>query len=148
MSAPASIFTMNLLGPAVGDSFKKLDPRQLIKNPVMFTTAIVATLLTVLLLIGGEPLAVGFQIQLIVWLWLTVLFGTFAEALAEGRGRAQAASLRATKADLQAKRLIGVGDAWGIVSATRLEKGDVVLVETGDLIPADGEVIAGVASVN
>ncbi len=148
MSAPASIFTMSLLGPAVGDSFKKLDPRQLIKNPVMFITAIVATLLTVLLLIGGEPLAVGFQIQLIVWLWLTVLFGTVAEALAEGRGRAQAASLRATKADLQAKRLIGVGDAWGMVSATRFEKGDVVLVETGDLIPADGEVIAGVASVN
>jgi K+-transporting ATPase ATPase B chain len=148
MSAPASIFTASLMGPAIGDSFKKLDPRQLIKNPVMFTTATVAALLTVLLIIGGEPLGVWFQIQLIVWLWLTVLFGTFAEALAEGRGRAQAASLRATKADLQAKLLTGVGDTWGMVSATRLQKGEIVLVETGDLIPADGEVIEGVASVN
>ncbi len=148
MSAPTSIFTASLMGPAIGDSFKKLDPRQLIKNPVMFTTAVVATLLTVLLIIGGEPLGIAFQLQLIVWLWLTVLFGTFAEALAEGRGRAQAASLRATKADLQAKLLTGVGDTWGMVSATQLQKGEIVLIETGDLIPADGEVIEGVASVN
>ncbi|MEO7170301.1 MAG: potassium-transporting ATPase subunit KdpB [Sphingomonas sp.] len=148
MSAPTSIFTASLVVPAIGDSFKKLDPRELIKNPVMFTTAIVATLLTILLIIGGEPLSFGFQIQLIVWLWLTVLFGTFAEALAEGRGRAQAASLRATKADLKAKRLLGVGETYEIAFATQLERGDVVLVETGDLIPADGEVIEGVASVN
>ena len=148
MSAPTSIFTASLVVPAIGDSFKKLDPRQLIKNPVMFTTAVVATLLTVLLIIGGEPLRFGFQIQLIVWLWLTVLFGTFAEALAEGRGRAQAASLRATKADLKAKRLLGVGETYEIAFATQLEKGDLVLVETGDLIPADGEVVEGVASVN
>jgi len=148
MSAPTSIFSASLIGPAIGDSFRKLDPRQLIKNPVMFTTAIVAVLLTAMLILGGEPLTIGFQIQLIVWLWLTVLFGTFAEALAEGRGRAQAASLRATKADLQAKRLIGVGDAWEMIGATRLAKDDVVIVETGDLIPADGEVVAGVASVN
>ncbi|KQS03451.1 potassium-transporting ATPase subunit B [Sphingomonas sp. Leaf357] len=148
MTQQTSIFTMSLIGPACRDSFKKLDPRALIKNPVMFTTAVVAMLLTVLLILGGEPLGVGFQIQLIVWLWLTVLFGTFAEALAEGRGRAQAASLRATKADLKAKLLIGVANAWELVSAARLGKGDVVLVETGDLIPADGEVIEGVASVN
>lgn len=148
MSAPTSIFTASLVVPAIGDSFKKLDPRQLIRNPVMFTTAVVATLLTVLLVIGGEPLSFGFQIQLIVWLWLTVLFGTFAEALAEGRGRAQAASLRATKADLKAKRLLGVGETYEIAFATQLEKGDLVLVETGDLIPADGEVVEGVASVN
>ncbi|MEG3151424.1 potassium-transporting ATPase subunit KdpB [Sphingomonas sp. ZT3P38] len=148
MSAPTSIFTASLVVPAIGDSFKKLDPRQLIKNPVMFTTAVVATLLTVLLIVGGEPLSFGFQIQLIVWLWLTVLFGTFAEALAEGRGRAQAASLRATKADLKAKRLLGVGDTYEIAFATQLERDDIVLVETGDLIPADGEVVEGVASVN
>jgi K+-transporting ATPase ATPase B chain len=147
-STPHSIFTAKLLVPAIGDSFKKLDPRALIKNPVMFTTATVATLLTVLLIIGGEPLGTFFQVQLIIWLWLTVLFGTFAEALAEGRGRAQAASLRATKADLTAKRLLGVGETWGLIAAHRLEKGDEVLVETGDLIPADGEVIFGVASVN
>ncbi|QDX26169.1 potassium-transporting ATPase subunit KdpB [Sphingomonas suaedae] len=143
-----SMFTADLILPAIGDAFKKLDPRQLIRNPVLFVTAVVALLLTVLLGIGGERLAIPFQIQLIVWLWLTVLFGTFAEALAEGRGRAQAASLRATKAELQAKRLIGVGDAWGLVGASLLEKGDLVLVETGDLIPADGEVVEGVASVN
>ncbi|MDH7973625.1 potassium-transporting ATPase subunit KdpB [Sphingomonas sp. AR_OL41] len=148
MTQTTSIFTANLLLPAIGDAFKKLDPRQLIKNPVMFTTATVAALLTALLAIGGEPLAIGFQLQLIVWLWLTVLFGTFAEALAEGRGRAQAASLRAAKADLTAKRMLGVGETWELVAASRLEKDEVVLVETGDLIPADGEVIAGVASVN
>ena len=148
MATASSMFSAKLVVPAIGDAFKKLDPRQLIKNPVLFVTAVVALLLTVLLIIGGEPLAVSFQLQLIVWLWLTVLFGTFAEALAEGRGRAQAASLRSTKADLQAKRLTGVGDTWGMVEAWRLAKGEMVLVETGDLIPADGEVVEGVASVN
>jgi len=148
MSAPASMFTVELVGPAIGDAVKKLNPRELVRNPVLFTTAVIAALLTVLLALGGEALSTAFQIQLIVWLWLTVLFGTFAEALAEGRGRAQAASLRATKADLQAKRLTGVGETWSMVGAQRLERGDVVLVETGDLIPADGEVIEGVASVN
>jgi len=142
------MFSAKLVVPAIGDSFRKLDPRQLVKNPVLFTTAVVALLLTVLLGMGGEPLAAAFQIQLIVWLWLTVLFGTFAEALAEGRGRAQAASLRATKSELEAKRLIDVAGAWELIPATQLAKGDKVLVETGDLIPADGEVIVGVASVN
>ncbi len=147
-AAPGSIFSAALVGPAVGEAFKKLDPRALIRNPVMFTTAVVAILLTVLLLTGNGSGGAGFQIQLVFWLWLTVLFGNFAEALAEGRGKAQAASLRATKSDLQAKRLIKVGDVWEKVSATRLAAGDLVLVETGDLIPADGEVVEGVASVN
>jgi K+-transporting ATPase ATPase B chain len=141
--AAATVFSARLIGPAIGDAFRKLDPRELIKNPVLFTTAVVALLLTVLLMIGGQELPVAFQLQLIVWLWLTVLFGTFAEALAEGRGRAQAASLRATKADLTAKLLSGK-----LVPASQLKKDDVVLVQTGDLIPADGEVIEGVASVN
>ncbi len=148
MATASSMFSAKLVVPAIGDSFRKLDPRQLVKNPVLFTTAVVALLLTVLLGMGGEPLAAAFQIQLIVWLWLTVLFGTFAEALAEGRGRAQAASLRATKSELEAKRLIDVAGAWELIPATQLAKGDKVLVETGDLIPADGEVIVGVASVN
>jgi K+-transporting ATPase ATPase B chain len=139
----ATMFTPTLIGPAIGDAFKKLNPRQLVKNPVLFTTAVVALLLTVLLFIGGASLSIGFQVQLIVWLWLTVLFGTFAEALAEGRGRAQAASLRATKSELTARLPDGK-----TVAASQLRKGDVVLVETGDLIPADGEVIEGVASVN
>jgi K+-transporting ATPase ATPase B chain len=148
MAASKSLFTAALIAPACVDAVRKLDPRQLIRNPVLFVTACVATLLTVLLLIGAEGLTIGFQVQLVIWLWLTVLFGTFAEALAEGRGRAQAASLRATKAELKAKRLLGVGDTYEIVPASQLLPEEEVLVETGDLIPADGEVIAGVASVN
>jgi len=148
MTAPAYMFSAALVVPAMRDAVKKLDPRELMRNPVMFVTACVALLLTVLLALGEPGLSLGFEIQLVVWLWLTVLFGTFAEALAEGRGRAQAASLRATKAELRAKLMLGVGDTYEIVPASQLEKGEIVLVETGDLIPADGEVIEGVASVN
>jgi K+-transporting ATPase ATPase B chain len=143
-----SMFSAGLVIPAMRDAVLKLDPRQLVRNPVLFTTAVVALLLSVLLAIGGERLSMPFQIQLIVWLWLTVLFGTFAEALAEGRGRAQAAALRATKSELKAKLLVGVGDIYEVVGAAQLQKGEIVIVETGDLIPADGEVIEGVASVN
>lgn len=146
--AQKSIFAAELIVPAVSNAFRKLDPRQLIRNPVMFVTAVVAALLTILLVAGHDPLAFGFKLQLVIWLWLTVLFGTFAEALAEGRGKAQAASLRAAKAELTAKRLKGSGDAVETVPASALRAGDVVLVETGDLIPADGDVVAGVASVN
>ena len=148
MTASTSMFSAALVLPAMRDAFKKLNPRELARNPVMFVTGCVALLLTVLLTLGEPGLSFGFEIQLVVWLWLTVLFGTFAEALAEGRGRAQAASLRATKAELKAKLMLGVGDTYEIVPASQLEKGEIVLVETGDLIPADGEVIEGVASVN
>ena len=127
-TASKSLFTADLIVPAIGDAFRKLDPRQLIRNPVMFTTAMVALLLTVLLVVGQDGLATGFKIQLVVWLWLTVLFGTFAEALAEGRGKAQAASLRATKAELTAKRLKGDGREIDQVPASALRMGDVVLV--------------------
>ncbi|ODU83973.1 MAG: potassium-transporting ATPase subunit B [Novosphingobium sp. SCN 63-17] len=137
------MFAPELVLPAMRDALRKLAPRELIGNPVLFTTAVVATLLTVLLVIGDGGLSLGFQLQLIAWLWLTVLFGTFAEALAEGRGRAQAASLRATKSDLVARLPDG-----RMVPASQLKRGDEVIVETGDLIPADGEVIEGVASVN
>ncbi len=147
-TATKSMFTAELIAPAIREAFVKLDPRQLVRNPVMFVTACVALLLTVLLVVGHDTLGTGFKLQLVIWLWLTVLFGTFAEALAEGRGKAQAASLRATKADLTAKRLRGSGDAHEQIAASQLRMGDVVLVETGDLIPADGEVVAGVASVN
>jgi K+-transporting ATPase ATPase B chain len=143
MTTPSSIFSAKLVAPAMADAVRKLDPRELIRNPVLFTTAVVALLLTVLLPMGGTDLTAGFQLQLIVWLWLTVLFGTFAEALAEGRGRAQAASLRATKSELTAKLPDG-----RTVAASQLQRGDIVLVETNDLIPADGEVVEGVASVN
>ena len=145
--AAPSLLASGLIGPALRESVTKLAPRQLVRNPVMFTTAVVAALATVLLvrtaLAGGEVL---FEAQLVAWLWLTVLFGTFAEALAEGRGKAQAASLRSAKAELQGKRVRGAGHE--AVPASQLRRGDVVLVETGDLIPADGEVIEGVASVN
>jgi len=142
------LFTPDLLLPAIGAAFAKLNPAELIRNPVMFVTAVVAALLTVLLIVGQDGLTTGFKLQLVVWLWLTVLFGTFAEALAEGRGKAQAASLRATKAELTAKRLRGDGRAQETVPASALKIGDIVLVETGDLIPSDGDVVAGVASVN
>jgi K+-transporting ATPase ATPase B chain len=150
MAQAASLFTAPLMVGAARDALRKLDPRVLIKTPVMFVTGVVAALSTALwlreLATGGPDAA--FQGQLVAWLWLTVLFGNFAEALAEGRGKAQAASLRATKADLMAKRLLGMGDLWKTIPAHQLAVGDEVLVETGDLIPADGEVIAGVASVN
>ena len=141
-----SLFTAGLMVPAIGQAFVKLSPRQLVRNPVMFVTACVALLLTILLAVGHDPLAIGFKLQLVVWLWLTVLFGTFAEALAEGRGKAQAASLRATRAELTAKRVKGSGTEN--VPAGALRMGDILLVRTGDLIPSDGEVIEGVASVN
>jgi len=141
-----SLFTADLIVPAIGDAFRKLNPRELIRNPVMFTTGIVASLLTVLLVVGHDGLGVGFKLQLVIWLWLTVLFGTFAEAIAEGRGKAQAASLRATKAELTAKRVKGAGTEDVPASALRI--GDLVRIETGELIPSDGEVVEGVASVN
>ncbi|WP_188657819.1 potassium-transporting ATPase subunit KdpB [Sphingomonas metalli] len=147
-SAPKSLFTADLVVPAIGAAFVKLHPRALVRNPVMFVTAAVAALLTLLLVAGQDGLTLGFKLQLVLWLWLTVLFGTFAEALAEGRGKAQAASLRATKAELVAKRLKGEGGRFDEIPASQLRVGDVVLVETGDLIPSDGDVVAGVASVN
>ena len=144
--AASSMFTAELLAPAIRDSFVKLDPRTLIRNPVMFVTAVVATLVTIMLVTGIGGGSIGFKGQLVFWLWLTVIFGNFAEALAEGRGKAQAASLRATKGELTGKLVTSKGTEN--VAATTLKIGDVVLVENGDLIPADGEVIEGVASVN
>jgi K+-transporting ATPase ATPase B chain len=143
-----SLFTADLVVPAIKASFLKLNPRELVRNPVMFVTAAVAALMTILLVIGHDDLTFAFKAQLAVWLWLTVLFGTFAEALAEGRGKAQAASLRATKAELVAKRLKGDGRQFEEVPASQLKVGDIVLVETNDLIPSDGDVVSGVASVN
>src|SRR5499427_6096533 len=140
-----------ILGPALADSVRKLDPRLMIKNPVMFTVEVVASLTTVLfirdLVVGNGGLGFSFQINL--WLWFTVLFANFAEAVAEGRGKAQAATLRKARTETVAKRLGDASDtAWEKVPAPQLKKGDIVLVEAGDLIPSDGEVIEGVASVN
>src|SRR6202167_6043449 len=136
--------------PAIGSAFAKLDPRLMIKNPVMFVVEVVAALTTVIFLrdavTGGE--ALGFTFQIILWLWFTVLFANFAEAVAEGRGKAQAESLRKTRTESQAKLLTGSEKTYRLVSGTSLKVGDIVLVEAGDNIPSDGEVIEGVASVN
>jgi len=136
--------------PAIGSAFAKLDPRLMIKNPVMFVVEVVAALTTVIflrdLVTGGTSL--GFTFQIIIWLWFTVLFANFAEAVAEGRGKAQAESLRKTRTESQAKLLTGAGKNYRLVSGTSLKVGDIVLVEAGDNIPSDGEVVEGVASVN
>jgi len=136
--------------PALRASFAKLDPRLMVKNPVMFVVEVVAALTTVIfvrdLLTGGANLAFTFQI--IVWLWFTVVFANFAEAVAEGRGKAQADTLRKTRTETQAKLLSGPGRDFRLVPATSLKVDDVVLVEPGDTIPSDGEVVEGLASVN
>ena len=150
-SKSASLMDSRILIPAIGSAFAKLDPRALARNPVMFVVAVVSALTTILflrdLVTGGEGL--GFSLQLNIWLWFTVLFANFAEAVAEGRGKAQADSLRKTRTETQAKLLTGSDvKSYKMVPGTSLKVGDVVLVEAGDIIPSDGEVIEGVASVN
>ncbi len=150
-SKSASLIDARILVPALGDAFRKLDPRSLARNPVMFVVAVVSLLTTILFLrdlaIGGANL--GFSFQIVLWLWFTVLFANFAEAVAEGRGKAQADSLRKTRTETQAKLLAGEDRTqFRLVPGTSLKVGDVVLVEAGDIIPSDGEVIEGVASVN
>ncbi len=148
----AAIADRALLGRAASDAVRKLDPRSLVKNPVIFVTATVSALVTVLFLrdlVTGQPAL--FSGQIAVWLWFTVLFANFAEAIAEGRGRAQADALRRAREETRAKRILMPGenrDLWESVDASLLHTGDIVLVEAGDTIPGDGEVIEGVASVN
>ncbi len=149
--AKSTMLDPAILVPAIKDAFVKLDPRILIKSPVMFVVEVVATLTTIVfvreLVTGGGHL--GFTFQIIFWLWLTVLFANFAEAVAEGRGKAQAATLRRARTETMAKRLRNLRDTeFTMVPAPELKAGDVVLVEAGDLIPSDGDVIEGVASVD
>ena len=139
-----SLMSWKIISAASGESFKKLDPRRMIRNPVMFVTEIGAALTTISILTASTDH--GFIAQLAIWLWFTVLFANFAEAVAEGRGKAQAASLRAARKDTVARRLKEGVET--IVPATTLEKGDLVVCETGDVIPADGEVVEGIASVD
>ena len=147
----SALFDPKIVVPAIGSAFAKLDPRTLMKNPVMFVLEVVTALTTVILirdLFTGGP-NIGFEFQIILWLWFTVLFANFAEAIAEGRGKAQADALRRTRTETQAKLLSGPGrNNVKPVPGTSLKVGDVVLVEAGDTIPSDGEVVEGVASVN
>jgi len=140
-----SLFDWKIAGPAVGDAFKKLDPRHMVKNPVMFVTMVGAALTTVGIFTATTDR--GFITQLAVWLWFTVLFANFAEAVAEGRGKAQAQALRGTRVNTVARR-VGKNGKVEEVSAAGLRKGDVVLVHAGEIIPADGDVIEGAATVD
>ncbi len=148
-----ALFDRALIGPAIADSFRKLSPAVQIRNPVMFVVYVGSILTSILFLQAlrgqGEAPA-GFILGISAWLWFTVLFANFAEALAEGRSKAQAASLRGLKQSISAKklRLPQHGVDWTATPAPQLRKGDVFLVEAGDVIPADGEVLEGVASVD
>jgi K+-transporting ATPase ATPase B chain len=144
-----SIWDRAIVSEAITDSFRKLDPRTQIKNPVMFIVEIgslVATIIWIQELVGGagQPLFTG---QVAFWLWFTVLFANFAEAMAEGRGKAQAATLRKAKTETTAVRVLPGGQR-DVVNASSLRAGDIVRVEAGQMIPGDGEIIEGVASVD
>src|SRR6202040_3965352 len=147
------LFDPKIIGAAAIDALRKLDPRKLAKNPVIFVTEVVSLVVTGffvrdILAQNGSALFSG---QIAFWLWFTVLFANFAEAVAEGRGKAQADALRKTRTDTRAKRYVdakNLSDVIQPVNALDLRVGDVVLVEAGDIIPGDGEIIEGVASVN
>jgi K+-transporting ATPase ATPase B chain len=147
-----AIWNTQIVKRAVVDSFKKLNPRAMMKNPVMFVVE-VGSVLTTFQLIRGLAAPVpgvtntGFELQITLWLWFTVLFANFAEAMAEGRGKAQADNLRKAKTETTANRLLPNGQVE-VVNAPQLRKDDVVVVSAGEFIPGDGEIIAGVASVD
>jgi K+-transporting ATPase ATPase B chain len=151
-SMPVSaLFDPKIVLPAIGSSFVKLNPRTLMSNPVMFVLEVVTALTTIILIrdlvTGGGHIL--FEFQIVLWLWFTVLFANFAEAVAEGRGKAQADALRRQRSETQAKLLNGADrQNFKLVPSTGLKVGDLVLVEAGDMIPSDGEVIEGMASVN
>jgi K+-transporting ATPase ATPase B chain len=149
----APIFDPALVKRAILDSFRKLTPQNQIRNPVMFTVyvgSILTSVLFVQALVGRGEAPAGFILAISVWLWFTVIFANFAEAMAEGRGKAQADSLRKARRDIQAKKLAHAKrDAKvEVVASTSLRKGEVVLVEAGDFVPCDGDIIEGVASVD
>ncbi|HEY1786632.1 MAG TPA: potassium-transporting ATPase subunit KdpB [Verrucomicrobiae bacterium] len=143
-----SIFDSKIIWPAIGDAFKKLDPRLMIKNPVMFVTMVGAAITTVD--VFRSPGQTPFVLQIAIWLWFTVLFANFAEAVAEGRGKAQAKALRATRTRTNANKVVGNGkeERITVVDADSLRKDDVVVVRATELIPADGEIITGAATVD
>lgn len=148
-----SLFEPSIVGPAIIESIKKLDPRHQVKNPVMFVVlvgSILTTGLYIQALLGSGEAPENFILAISLWMWFTLLFANFSEAMAEGRGKAQAASLRRARRDTMAKKLSEpkYGAKLEKVSATMLRKGDFVLVEAGDTIPMDGDAVEGVASVD
>jgi K+-transporting ATPase ATPase B chain len=142
---PVSIFDAKILAPALGDTFRKLDPRLIVKNPVMFVTLVGAAISTVE--IFRSPGQTGFVLQIAIWLWFTVLFANFAEAVAEGRGKAQAKALRQTRTQTSANK-ISDDSKIKTVDADSLRKDDVIVVRAGEIIPADGEIVHGAATVD
>lgn len=143
MKKPVKTFSKDLMLHALRDSFKKFNPKILVRNPVMFIVSLGALITTLEGLKNGYSL---FNIQIIIWLWFTVLFANFAEAIAEGRGKAQADSLKQSRTSTVARRL--KGEKEEIINAQLLRKNDIVICETGDIIPGDGEVIEGIAYVD
>jgi K+-transporting ATPase ATPase B chain len=142
---PVFIFDAKILAPALGDTFRKLDPRLMVKNPVMFVTLVGAAISTVE--IFRSPGQTGFVLQIAIWLWFTVLFANFAEAVAEGRGKAQAKALRQTRTQTSANKISDDGKIK-TVNADSLRKNDVIVVRAGEIIPADGEIVHGAATVD
>src|SRR5258708_28820981 len=153
---PLSLLDRSLIVPAIWGSFRKLNPRTLIQNPVMFVVEIVSVLTTIFflrdLIFGGSAVVganAAFSGQIAAWLWFTVLFANFAEAVAEARGKAQPDTLRRSRTETMAKRLVGSeAPRFEQVPAATLAQGDIVLVEMGDTIPSDGDVVEGIASVD
>lgn len=151
--AKRSLLDPEIAGRAAVDAICKLDPRHQVRNPVMFVVLVGALFTTALLVraalgVGTEP--AGFILGVALWLWFTIVFANFAEAMAEGRGKAQADALRRTRTETRAKRLRHASnrDAYDVVAVPVLRAGDLVLCEAGDVIPADGEVVEGIASVD
>src|SRR6202165_4350161 len=150
----SSLTDRAILVPAIWGSFAKLDPRWMARNPVMFVVEVGAVITTIIFMIdlfNGTPAFSGpnnelFVGQISVWLWFTVLFANFAEAMAEGRGKAQAAALRKTRSETIARRLVDGTEER--VSSTQLKKGDLVVAEAGDVVPGDGDVVEGIASID
>ena len=150
-ATPRPLFDPPIVRRALRDAFAKLDPRYMVRNPVMFVVLVGSALTTLVLTrdIVGAHEGIGFTLQITLWLWFTVLFANFAEAMAEGRGKAQAESLRRGRSHLSARKLGSADEETAVqVAATSLRRGDYVLCLPGDLIPCDGEVVKGVASVD
>src|SRR5208337_2422078 len=147
--APA-LWNREIVSRAAIESFTKLDPRLMIRNPVMFVVEVTSVMVVFTLLrdtLAHRMALAGFEFQIALWLWFTVVFANFAEAMAEGRGKAQADNLRKTRTETQAKLIVADG-ASKLVPAAQLRRGDIVMVAAGDVIPGDGEIIEGIAAVN